>query len=103
MILDGRALADELRADLRARTVALRGCGCQARLVVVIVGEDAASVAYLRSLVKSGTGVGVGVTTGTTPPPPPPEVLPPPPPQAAIVAAAAASAKPNTKFCTRTL
>jgi methylenetetrahydrofolate dehydrogenase (NADP+)/methenyltetrahydrofolate cyclohydrolase len=61
-ILDGRALADELRADLRARTSELRQSDCQTRLVVVIVGEDAASVAYMRSLVKSGASVGVDVT-----------------------------------------
>jgi methylenetetrahydrofolate dehydrogenase (NADP+)/methenyltetrahydrofolate cyclohydrolase len=62
VILDGRALAAELRADLRTRTSALRERDCQARLVVVIIGEDAASVAYMRSLVKSGASVGVEVT-----------------------------------------
>jgi methylenetetrahydrofolate dehydrogenase (NADP+)/methenyltetrahydrofolate cyclohydrolase len=61
VILDGRALADELRTDLCARTAALRARGCHPRLVVVIVGEDAASVAYMRSLVKSGAGAGVEV------------------------------------------
>jgi methylenetetrahydrofolate dehydrogenase (NADP+)/methenyltetrahydrofolate cyclohydrolase len=67
LILDGRALAAELRAELRARTLELRTGDCQARLVVVIVGEDAASVAYMRSLLKSGAGVGVEVAVRTLP------------------------------------
>ncbi len=66
-MLDGRALATELRADLRARTDALRVRGCTPRLVVAIVGEDAASVAYLRSLVKSGDSVGVAVSVAALP------------------------------------
>ncbi|MGD0473343.1 MAG: bifunctional 5,10-methylenetetrahydrofolate dehydrogenase/5,10-methenyltetrahydrofolate cyclohydrolase [Candidatus Velthaea sp.] len=61
VVLDGRALADELRADLRARTLMLRERDCVARLVVVIVGEDAASMSYMRSLVKAGSSVGVEV------------------------------------------
>jgi methylenetetrahydrofolate dehydrogenase (NADP+)/methenyltetrahydrofolate cyclohydrolase len=50
-----------LRADLRERTAGLRAAGCSPRLVVVIVGEDAASVAYVRSLVNAGKSVGVAV------------------------------------------
>jgi methylenetetrahydrofolate dehydrogenase (NADP+)/methenyltetrahydrofolate cyclohydrolase len=61
LILDGRGLAHELRADLRERTAGLRAAGCSPRLVVVIVGEDAASVAYVRSLVNAGKSVGVAV------------------------------------------
>jgi methylenetetrahydrofolate dehydrogenase (NADP+)/methenyltetrahydrofolate cyclohydrolase len=66
-ILDGRALANELCADLRVRTAALAARGCNPRLVVVIIGEDAASIAYMRSLVKSGAGVGVAVDVATLP------------------------------------
>lgn len=62
VILDGRALANELRTDLRARTAVLRAADCTARLAVVIVGEDAASVAYMRSLLNAGASVGVEVT-----------------------------------------
>jgi len=72
------------------------------RLPTVTVNPTSA-VPAVKSTAVPEIVFGVGVTTGTTPPPPPPEVLPPPPPQAAIVAAAAVSAKPNTKFCTRTL
>jgi methylenetetrahydrofolate dehydrogenase (NADP+)/methenyltetrahydrofolate cyclohydrolase len=65
LVLDGRALANELRADLRVRTAELAARGCVARLVVVIVGEDAASVAYMRSLVNAGASVGVTVDVDT--------------------------------------
>ena len=60
-ILDGRALADELRADLRSRTAILHGRGIAPRLAVAIVGEDASSLAYVKSLVTIGAKVGVDV------------------------------------------
>lgn len=60
-ILDGRALADELRIKLLARTNALRDCGIHPRLVVFFVGENESSIAYVRSLVKAGERVGVDV------------------------------------------
>lgn len=60
-LLDGRALASELRADLRVRTAALRSASLAPRLVVAIVGEDAASVSYMRSLESAGRSVGVDV------------------------------------------
>ncbi|MFN2460219.1 MAG: bifunctional 5,10-methylenetetrahydrofolate dehydrogenase/5,10-methenyltetrahydrofolate cyclohydrolase [Candidatus Velthaea sp.] len=61
VILDGRALAENLRADLRARTAILRGRGVAPRLTVVIAGEDAASVAYVNGLVRLGAKIGVDV------------------------------------------
>jgi methylenetetrahydrofolate dehydrogenase (NADP+)/methenyltetrahydrofolate cyclohydrolase len=66
-LLDGRALADELRASLRARTSPLRERGVIPRLVVAIVGEDAASMAYVRSLVNVGAKVGVDVGVDVLP------------------------------------
>ena len=67
LILDGRALAHALRADLRARTSALQERDCTPRLVVAIVGEDAASVAYMKSLVNAGKAVGVDVDVDALP------------------------------------
>lgn len=61
-LLDGRALANDLRAELRRRTAELGTRGCVPTLVVVIVGEDTASVAYTKSLESAGTSVGVRVT-----------------------------------------
>jgi methylenetetrahydrofolate dehydrogenase (NADP+) / methenyltetrahydrofolate cyclohydrolase len=61
MILDGRALAAQLRTELLARTSALRDTGIHPKLVIVFVGEDESSVAYVRNLVKTGERVGVEV------------------------------------------
>jgi methylenetetrahydrofolate dehydrogenase (NADP+)/methenyltetrahydrofolate cyclohydrolase len=58
-ILDGRALATELRANIAARSAALVARGVVPRLVVAIVGDDGASRAYAQSLVKAGATVGV--------------------------------------------
>ena len=60
-ILDGRALAADLRDDVRNRGDALRARGIAPRLVVVVLGEDAASRAYVDSLVKVGRAVGIDV------------------------------------------
>lgn len=66
-ILDGRALAAELRGDVADRAAALRNRGIAPRLVVVIVGDGAASRAYVASLVKIGQPVGVDVTVEELP------------------------------------
>jgi methylenetetrahydrofolate dehydrogenase (NADP+)/methenyltetrahydrofolate cyclohydrolase len=60
-ILDGRALAAELRQATAERSVRLRARGIVPRLEVVVVGEDAASAAYVRSLQTAGTKAGVDV------------------------------------------
>jgi methylenetetrahydrofolate dehydrogenase (NADP+)/methenyltetrahydrofolate cyclohydrolase len=67
-ILDGRALARELREGLSSRNAALRARGVEPRLVVVMVGEDAASIAYVRSIERSGAGTGVVVDVDVLPP-----------------------------------
>jgi methylenetetrahydrofolate dehydrogenase (NADP+)/methenyltetrahydrofolate cyclohydrolase len=60
-ILDGRAVATELRAELLARSTALRDSGIHPRLVIVLVGENESSLAYVRNLVKTGERVGIAV------------------------------------------
>jgi methylenetetrahydrofolate dehydrogenase (NADP+)/methenyltetrahydrofolate cyclohydrolase len=60
-IIDGRAVAAELRAELLARSTALRDEGIHPRLVIVLVGEDESSLAYVRNLVKTGERVGIAV------------------------------------------
>jgi methylenetetrahydrofolate dehydrogenase (NADP+) / methenyltetrahydrofolate cyclohydrolase len=59
--LDGRAVATDLRAELVARSSALREAGIHPRLVVTLVGEDESSLAYVRNLVKTGERVGIAV------------------------------------------
>jgi methylenetetrahydrofolate dehydrogenase (NADP+) / methenyltetrahydrofolate cyclohydrolase len=60
-ILDGRALAADLRAGLESRSAALRAAGVAPRLVVVVVGDDPSSAAYVRSIEKVAARVGVDV------------------------------------------
>ncbi|MDQ2680402.1 MAG: bifunctional 5,10-methylenetetrahydrofolate dehydrogenase/5,10-methenyltetrahydrofolate cyclohydrolase [Candidatus Eremiobacteraeota bacterium] len=60
-ILDGRALAAELRADLTARCTALNQAGIHPKLVITLVGEDESSLAYIRNLVKTAARVGIEV------------------------------------------
>jgi methylenetetrahydrofolate dehydrogenase (NADP+) / methenyltetrahydrofolate cyclohydrolase len=60
-ILDGRALAAELREEIAARRARLRARGVAPCLVVAIVGEDAASAAYVRSIEREGAKTGVDV------------------------------------------
>jgi len=60
-IIDGRAVAEELRADLRTRSAELRARGVVPKLVVAIVGEDASSLAYVKSLASVGAKVGIDV------------------------------------------
>jgi methylenetetrahydrofolate dehydrogenase (NADP+)/methenyltetrahydrofolate cyclohydrolase len=60
-ILDGRALAAELRAELQAQASALRERGIVPRLLVAMVGEDESSLAYVRGMKALGTKVGIEV------------------------------------------
>lgn len=60
-ILDGRALAAELRDGLVARAAALERRGIVPRLVIVVAGEDEASHAYVGALEKIGKRIGVAV------------------------------------------
>jgi methylenetetrahydrofolate dehydrogenase (NADP+) / methenyltetrahydrofolate cyclohydrolase len=60
-ILDGRALAAELRAEIAVRSARLRARGIAPCLVVTLVGEDAASSAYVRSIEREGAKTGVEV------------------------------------------
>ncbi len=61
IILDGRALAADLRNELVARTTALRESGIHPRLAIVFVGKDESSVAYVRNLARSGASAGITV------------------------------------------
>ncbi len=67
-IIDGRAVAAELRAECAVRSARLRERGIVPKLVVAIVGEDASSMTYVRSLVRSGAAVGIDVAVDALPP-----------------------------------
>ena len=59
-ILDGKALAAELREDIQRRVGVLRQAGRRAPgLAVVLLGDDPASQVYVGSKVKQTEGVGM--------------------------------------------
>ena len=60
-ILDGRALAAELREELTRDAAALRTRGIVPRLLVAMVGEDDSSLAYVRGMKSLGDRIGVDV------------------------------------------
>jgi methylenetetrahydrofolate dehydrogenase (NADP+)/methenyltetrahydrofolate cyclohydrolase len=47
-IIDGKALAAEVRAEVAVRVAALRACGGQPTLAVILVGDNPASMTYVR-------------------------------------------------------
>jgi methylenetetrahydrofolate dehydrogenase (NADP+)/methenyltetrahydrofolate cyclohydrolase len=47
-ILDGKQIADAMRADLKPEIAALTAKGVQPGLAVVLVGENPASQVYVR-------------------------------------------------------
>ncbi len=51
--IDGNALSQKLRADVAARTSALKAKGITPGLAVVLVGDNAASQVYVRNKVKA--------------------------------------------------
>jgi methylenetetrahydrofolate dehydrogenase (NADP+)/methenyltetrahydrofolate cyclohydrolase len=60
-ILDGRALANELRGELARDVAALGARGVVPRLLVIMVGEDESSLAYVRGMRSLGAKIGVEV------------------------------------------
>jgi methylenetetrahydrofolate dehydrogenase (NADP+)/methenyltetrahydrofolate cyclohydrolase len=66
-ILDGRALAAELRAELTERATLLRARGITPRLLVAMVGEDESSLAYVRGMKSLGAKIGVDIDVDILP------------------------------------
>ena len=58
-IIDGKALAEELREGFKARVEALAARGQRPGLVVILVGEDAASQVYVRNKVNACQAIGM--------------------------------------------
>jgi methylenetetrahydrofolate dehydrogenase (NADP+)/methenyltetrahydrofolate cyclohydrolase len=58
-IIDGKALADELRQGFRARVEALAARGHRPGLVVILVGEDPASQVYVKNKVNGCLAIGM--------------------------------------------
>jgi methylenetetrahydrofolate dehydrogenase (NADP+) / methenyltetrahydrofolate cyclohydrolase len=66
-LLDGRALAAELRDGLAARTAVLLARGITPRLRVVMVGEDDASLAYVAGMERLAGKIGTVVDVEVLP------------------------------------
>jgi len=62
-ILDGKAAAAAVRADVRAAVEGLRARGVSPGLAVVLVGEDPASQVYVRNKDKAAQETGFAVRT----------------------------------------
>ncbi|MFA7468526.1 MAG: bifunctional methylenetetrahydrofolate dehydrogenase/methenyltetrahydrofolate cyclohydrolase, partial [Desulfotomaculaceae bacterium] len=70
-LIDGKAIAATIRAEVKADVAALREKGLVPKLSVLLVGDDPASVVYARSKEKSCSNVGIDfelvTLPGTTP------------------------------------
>jgi methylenetetrahydrofolate dehydrogenase (NADP+)/methenyltetrahydrofolate cyclohydrolase len=67
-LLDGRALAAQVRDEVALRAQRLRERGVAPRLCVLIVGDDAASLGYARALERAGAKAGVDVAVDSLAP-----------------------------------
>ena len=66
-IIDGRQIAAEIQAELKQKTNALRQIGISPKLVTILIGEDPASLAYLRGISRSGEESGILTQTARLP------------------------------------
>jgi methylenetetrahydrofolate dehydrogenase (NADP+) / methenyltetrahydrofolate cyclohydrolase len=58
-IIDGKAIAAEIQAELAERAAGLRAGGLQPALAVVLVGDDPASHTYVRSKLNTAQRLGI--------------------------------------------
>jgi methylenetetrahydrofolate dehydrogenase (NADP+)/methenyltetrahydrofolate cyclohydrolase len=66
-LLDGRALAADLREEALVRIERLRARGIAPRLTVVLIGSDGASHSYARSIARAGAKMNVDVELDALP------------------------------------
>jgi methylenetetrahydrofolate dehydrogenase (NADP+)/methenyltetrahydrofolate cyclohydrolase len=62
-VIDGAAIAQQVRAELRPRIAALAEQGLRPGLVAVLVGDNPASVAYVSGKARASAEVGIAATT----------------------------------------
>lgn len=58
-ILDGKALAAEIRAEVKTQVAALAEKGVSTALAVILVGDDSASQVYVRNKIKACADTGI--------------------------------------------
>ena len=61
IVLDGKALADKICADLKNRVDSLRVAGVAPKLTIVTSGDDSASKVYVRNKVRRAEEIGIDV------------------------------------------
>jgi len=66
-IIDGRQIASEIREELKLRIATLKEKGAAPGLAAILVGEDPASLSYLRSIRKGCEAVGIFTETFSLP------------------------------------
>jgi len=62
-IIDGRQIASEIREELKEKANKLKGKGVTPGLAAILVGEDPASLSYLRGIAKGCEAVGIFTET----------------------------------------
>lgn len=66
-LLDGRAIAEEIRAGLKVRAARLLDHGVRPALAALMVGENPASQVYVRSKAQACEGIGIRSTLARFP------------------------------------
>lgn len=61
-LIDGNALARQIRAEVAGRTAALKARGVEPHLVIILVGEDPASEIYVKHKVADSGQTGLKAT-----------------------------------------
>jgi len=61
-VIDGKALAQKIRADVLGRTQALKARGVQPALTILMVGDDPASAIYTKHKVNDSAETGLAAT-----------------------------------------
>ena len=62
-IIDGRKISAEIREELKQRVGKLKSKGATPGLIAILVGEDPASLSYLRGIAKGCEAVGIFTDT----------------------------------------
>lgn len=66
-IIDGRKIAAEIQGELKQRIADLQAKGIAPKLVTILVGEDPASLSYLRGITRTCTDTGVATEAAKLP------------------------------------
>ena len=66
-IIDGKAVADTIRVELRKEVESLRASGVVPRLAVILAGDDAASLSYVTAKQRAAAGVGISAAVHRIP------------------------------------